>query len=67
VGEIPEARAVILAKVRPLAPLFHEHIARGKLRGRICRMGDRIVVYEVVHTEPEGPVVVGEKTLIQFK
>ena len=66
-GEIPEARAVILAKVRPLAPLFHEHIARGKLRGSVCRVGDRVVVYEVVRTEPDGPVVVGEKTLIQFK
>jgi len=66
-SEIPEACTVILSKLRPLAPSFHEHIARSKLRGSICRPGDRVVVYEVIQTEPDGPVIVGEKTLIQFR
>ena len=65
-SEIPEARAVILSKLRAFAPSFHEHIARSKLRGSVCRVGDRVVVYEVIRTEPDGPVTVGEKTLIQF-
>ena len=65
-SEIPEARSVTLSKVRAFAPSFHEHIARSKLRGSICRPGDLVVVYEVVCTEPEGPVVVGDNTVIQF-
>ena len=65
-AEIPEARAIVLSKVRASAPSFHEHIARGRLRGAICREGDRVVVYEVVRTEPDGPVIVSEKTTIQF-
>jgi hypothetical protein len=66
-AEIPEARTIVLTKVRAFAPSFHEHIARSKLRGSICRLGDRVVVYEVICTEPDGPVLVSEKTLIQFR
>jgi len=65
-SEIPEARAITLSKLRSFAPSFHEHIARSKVRGTICRPGDRVVVYEVVRTEPDGPVMVTEKTIIQF-
>lgn len=65
-NEIPEARTVVLAKVRVFAPAFHEHIAKSKMRGTVCRAGDRVVVYEVIRTEPDGPVVVSEKTIIQF-
>lgn len=65
-SEIPEARSVTLSKIRAFAPSFHEHIARSKLRGSICRQGDRVVVYEVVRTEPDGPVLVVDNTVIQF-
>jgi hypothetical protein len=67
VSEIPRAREVTLRKVRPLAPAFHRHIARARLVGATCRVGDRVVVYEVVGTVPEGEVAVSDETLIRFE
>ena len=66
-AEPPEALEVTLRKARPLAPPFHRHIVRGKLLGATCRVGDRVVVYDVVATEPEGLVRVTEKTVLRFR
>lgn len=66
-SDVAEAREVVLRKARPLAPPFHRHIARGKLVGRTCQVGDRVVVYEVVATEPCGVVQVTERTLLRFE
>lgn len=66
-AEPPRAQEVRLRKLKPLAPAFHQHIARGKLLGQTVRAGDRVVVYEVVATQPAGPVVVVEETLIRFE
>jgi len=66
-SERPAALEVVLRKVRPLAPPFHQHIARGKLLGRPCRVGDRVVVYEVMRTVPEGVVEVTAHTVIRFE
>jgi hypothetical protein len=66
-AEPPEAREVTLKKLRPLAPPFHRHIARAKMLGRPCRVGDRIVVYEVVRTVPEGMVQVTDSTALHFE
>ena len=66
-AEIPEARAVTLRKLRPLAPPFHRHIARAKLAGCPCRVGDRVVVYEVTATDPPGEVQVTARTVLQFE
>ena len=49
-----------------MAPPFHQHIARGKLLGRSCRIGDRVVVYEITATEPAGDVLITEETVIHF-
>ncbi len=80
--ELPEAREVVLRKFRPLAPPFHRHIVlceaalrcegrvlRRKLIGARVRAGDRVVVYEVAATVPDGDVSLAkktEKTLLRF-
>ncbi len=65
-GEFPEAREIALKKRNALAPPFHQHIARAKLSGTVCRVGDRVVVYDVVSTDPQGGVVVSENTVVRF-
>jgi hypothetical protein len=64
---IPDAHSVILRNRRPLAPPFHRHIAKAKLMDRTCQVGDHIVVYDVIATEPEGVVRVTRATQFQFE
>ena len=66
-AEFSRALEVRLRKIRPMAPPFHQHIARKKMLGRLLQNGDRIVVYEVVETVPGGPVLVTEDTLIRYE
>ena len=66
-AEYPPAQEVTLKLLKPLAPPFHRHIARSKLLGKPCRRGDRVVVYEVVGTRPEGTVVVDERSRLRFE
>ncbi|MDW7710168.1 MAG: hypothetical protein SCH98_06805 [Deferrisomatales bacterium] len=66
-AELPEAFEVVLRRFRPAAPPFHRHIARARLLGRDCRVGDRVVVYEVCETRPDGPVVVTQATVLRFE
>lgn len=65
--EIPEAHSVTLRSRKPLAPPFHRHIAKGKLVGRTCQAGDRIVIYEIAATEPDGVVRVTNATRMVFQ
>ena len=65
--DVFEARSVTLRNRKPLAPPFHRHIARGKLMGRTCQAGDRIVIYEIVATEPDGQVRVTKATQLLFE
>lgn len=65
-NELPPAREIKLRKTKPLAPPFHRHIARGKLVGHIWRKGDRVVVYEIVETVPDGQVIATEETILHF-
>ena len=66
-GETPKALEITLRKLRPLAPPFHRHIVRAKLRGTVCREGERYVIYEVIATVPDGPVLVTDDTLLRFE
>lgn len=66
-SELPDAREIVLRKTRKAAPPFHEHIARSKLRGSACRTGDTVVVYEIISTDPDGPVLVTGDTVIRFE
>lgn len=65
--EVPDARVVFLRSSRPLAPSFHRHIAKSQLMNRTCRAGDRIVMYDIIATEPDGPVRVTDVTRFEFE
>jgi hypothetical protein len=62
-----DAKLVTLRSCKPLAPPFHRHIAKAKLMDRNCQVGDRIVIYDVVATEPEGIVRVNSATRFEFE
>ena len=66
-SELPAAQEVTLRKLKPRAPAFHRHIAKSKLIGDTAQVGDRVIVYEVVATVPEGKVVVNEETVVRFE
>ena len=66
-SEIPQALSVTLRNCKPLAPPFHRHIVKAKLVDRICKVGDHIVIYDVVATEPQGVVQVTRATQFQFE
>jgi len=65
--EVHDAHSVTLRSRKPLAPPFHQHIARSKLTGKACQIGDRVVIYEIVATEPEGVVRVTDATCLHFE
>ncbi len=62
-----QANEITLRLTRPLAPPFHRHIVRSKLIGKTCRIGDKVVTYEIVATEPDGEVAVTSSTLLRFE
>jgi len=62
----PQAESITLQSRKPLAPSFHRHIAKGKLMDQTCQVGDRIVIYDIVATEPAGLVRVTRATRLQF-
>ena len=64
---VPDAESVTLHNRKPLAPRFHRHIAKGKLMDRTCQAGDRILIYDIVATSPEGPVRVTRATRFEFE
>lgn len=64
--DLAKAREIRLRKLKPLAPPFHRYIAKSKLVGKPWETGDRVVVYEVMSTEPAGKVEVTEETIIHF-
>jgi hypothetical protein len=63
----PEANLITLRNRKPLAPAFHRHIAKSRLLGRACRVGDSVIIYDVVATEPKGVVRVTRATRFQFE
>lgn len=65
--KISEASLVILKKRKRMAPSFHQHIAGSKMRGTTVKKGDIILVYEIEETQPDGEVMVTEKTKLEFK
>jgi hypothetical protein len=65
-SELPNAKEIRLSKTKPLAPPFHQHIARSKLLGTKCMVGDRIIVYKITATVPEGQVLVTDETIFHF-
>ena len=41
--------------------------ARAKLKGSVCQVGDRIVVYDVARTDPDGLVQATGDTVLRFE
>lgn len=64
---VSEAESVTLRNRKPLAPTFHRHIVKSKLMDRTCRVGDSIIIYDIVATEPDGVVRVTRATRFQFE
>ena len=62
-----EAISITLHSTKPLAPPFHRHIVKDKLMDKTCQVGSRIVIYDVVATEPEGIVRVTHATQFKFE
>ena len=66
-SEFPEASELVLKKRNPMAPPFHQHIARSKLVGSVCKAGDHVVIYDIVSTDPDGTVMVTAETVLRFE
>lgn len=64
---VVDADSITLRSRKPLAPPFHRHIVKGKLIDQTCQVGDRVVIYDVIATEPAGIVRVTRTTHFQFK
>jgi hypothetical protein len=64
---VSEAESITLRNRKPLAPPFHRHIAKSKLIDKTCRVGDSIIIYDIVTTVPDGVVRVTRATRFQFE
>ncbi len=62
-----DAILITLFNKKTLAPPFHQNIVKGKLMNKICQAGDRIIIYDVQATEPEGIVRVTRTTQFKFE
>jgi hypothetical protein len=67
VNTVCDAESITLHNRKPLAPLFHRHIAKSKLLEQTCQIGDRILIYDIVATVPDGVVRVTHNTCFHFE
>lgn len=61
-----QAQRVVLRKVNRRAPRFITHLVRSRLIGRQLEVGERILVFKVAFTVPQGLVEVTDATNIEF-
>lgn len=61
------AISITLRSRKPFAPAFHRHIAKSKLMDKDCQVGDRVIIYDIVATDPVGVVRVTRTTDFQFE
>jgi hypothetical protein len=66
-NDIPPAESVTLKNRKPLAPPFHQHIAKSKMFDKTFQVGDKVLIYEIIATEPPGTVQVNRTTRFQFE
>jgi nucleotide-binding universal stress UspA family protein len=67
VGDAPSAELVVLRKTKMFAPEFHRHIVKSRIEDQIVHKGEKVLVYEVESTVPEGEVRVTSYTRLEFK
>ena len=60
------AVSISLKNTKTFAPPFHTHIARKKLLNNTWQKGDKVIIYEIIETVPDGKVTVTEDTIIHF-
>jgi hypothetical protein len=65
-AQLIEADRVVFKKLKRLAPDFHQHIVKSQALGNAIKAGDRMLVYEVNETVPDGRVMVTDKTVFEF-
>ncbi len=61
-----QAQRVVLRKVNRRAPKFIGHMVRSRLVGHQVEVGERILVFQVAFTVPQGLVEVTDQTVIEF-
>lgn len=64
--QLIEADRVVFKKVKRFAPDFHQHIVKSQVVGNAIKAGDKMLVYEVNETVPEGRVLVTGSTVFEF-
>lgn len=66
-NHVSDAESITLRNRKPLAPQFHRHIAKSRLMDKTCKVGDSVLIYDVVATEPDGVVCVTHATRFHFE
>ena len=61
------AESITLRNRKPLAPPFHQHIAKSKMMDKTFQVGDQVLIYDIVATEPDGVVQINSTTQFQFE
>lgn len=62
----PDAKVVFLKQTQFGAPEFNRCAARLRARGCVVSPGDRLIIYKVDATVPDGPVLVTDNTEFIF-
>lgn len=65
-GPVDQAGRVVLRKVNHRAPGFISNMVRSRLVGHQVETGQKILVFQVAFTEPQGLVEVTAATVIEF-
>lgn len=66
-NDVLEAESITLRNRKPLAPPFHRHIAKSKLMNQACQVGDTVLIYDIIATEPAGMVHINPATQFLFE
>lgn len=62
----PDAKVIFLKQTRAGAPEFNRYAVRLNAQGCVISPGDKLVIYQVDATIPDGPVLVTESTEFVF-
>jgi hypothetical protein len=63
---VDQAQRVVLRKINHRAPKFINRMVRSRLIGHQVEVGERILVFQVAFTVPNGLVEVTDSTIVEF-